>query len=309
MFFKCKGVARTGLELTLPSDDIVQEDEDDRCYINFLKRAFLPTLLESIIILSANSAAAHYLKPGTPWYKNPLLSSSAFLTTNFFTRLYRGDPINSSLTRRGLRLMRSALYSVAAITLYIWIHEGGHALTSMVLFKEANPKIQFLGGFISPQGANTQYNPNQLTPAGESLGIIHSQTMVNAMGAGAELLYNFVQLISAQVFSDNYPEIRSYLRFATLMNLMNMIVYGASGYSDCKESSNDFCNLNKAGYSPALIVSLVVASTLFLQLCLSGVKYCLNRTSTDRHEPEYTELSTVISEEENDSLTTLKISM
>ena len=69
----------------------------------------------------------------------------------------------------------------------VLIHEGGHALTGMALFKNANPTIRYDYSIFCPVGGSTSFNRTlELSSWGEKIGFNNSRTLVKGMGTGAK---------------------------------------------------------------------------------------------------------------------------
>jgi len=261
-----------------------------------LRNILLPGLIESCVGLGYASAVIPFLEPNSSWWKNPFTMASIVLSANFLSRTIELMPRFNSLPHKNKkqilqawRFARGLLFSSLDLaTRDVLIHEGGHALTTLCLFQNANPRITVTPGFMSAGGYTSFSDTTRLNNLGETLGNDKSWMLVSAGGTGATMLWNYGSLIAAQAIPNDDSEIKSYLRFVVLVSVIHSVWYALSAYVACEPPGHDFCSLDKNGISPAVAASFIVGSMMFLQLLLSGISYGCRATNKkdDQQQPQ-----------------------
>jgi hypothetical protein len=242
----------------------------------FSNKVLFPSAVETIVGGGFAAATTPFLAKDIAWWQHPITIASGVLCLNFFSRIFSNNEKNqNSITSIVLRNSRSITFSFldhctrAAIT-----HESGHVLASLGLYQ--NPKTRMT---IKAFGDGlTEAHGDVLTHLGEIFGKNGSQLFFSAAGTSASMLWNAIILIIAQAIPEDYPEIKSYLRFSVFASVLTEAIYALTAYWDCKPA-HDFCNIKDNGFSPIGAVSLIVGTVLFLQFILSSVTYCKNKNN------------------------------
>lgn len=153
---------------------------------------------------------------------------------------------------------------IDSATRNVLIHEGGHALAVIALYKETLPEIT-----ISPfEGGMTEFIPEELSAFGNSVGEENAAAIVAAAGAGLAILFATAQLIAGHSLSENYPELSRYLEVTGLVTILEHIGYAASALlRECSEG-HDFFFLREGGVSPAFCIALMLLLPLIAKTLL-----------------------------------------
>lgn len=287
-------------------------DADTRSYCQKIPYdVLLPSFLESVS-LSLVGFASTYLEQSTPWYRNPVLYSSIYLTANLFSRLiintdlcikktfcFKNSPKNErALKVQGARCFNAASFAFANLPESFLLHEIGHLLASLAVFQNPQPKVCLKGGIFFPDGAYT-YLENKtlsLSSFGEKIGTRNANRLLDGMGLGTDLIMAIIELTLAEIIVNKFPETSLHLRLLAMTALMYDIVYAVSAFSDntCYQNNkplpNDFCRLNEEGLSPALVLAIMAGLTLLFQLGLSVTHYLINNSSCRKEEVKVEEL-------------------
>lgn len=236
----------------------------------------MPSLIETLLLLGTNGIAAYFLEKDTPWYKNPLFASclyvvinSSLRATSYFTQEL--DIPDGFLVRQTLRAVRSVFNALGMSGATTLLHEAGHILGTHITCLQPNPKLSIKGGLFSTSGGEITFDSSQLSNLGLKLGKKESQALITVMGPGLAMLINLFGLIAAQALPETQVEAKSFLRTNVLYVLIQHIIYAISGYGDCKDSGNDFCQLKDFGVSPLLMIMIMLSAHLMTQLTLSGL--------------------------------------
>jgi len=295
-----------------PIDDDALDNDDRSVGKKLLCDAFVPNLIETPFVLGLTGFATTYLNhldTFIPWYRNPLLYSSMYTSINLISRIVMNTDLcikktfclpNNPKTERamkiqGARLCRSVLFALANDPINIVTHEGGHSLTALAVYENAQPKIYLKGGLFMPDGGYTRISSNKLSALGETIGTNNSAILFNANGSTADMVGALFKLMCAQIVSNKFPEIALYLRVDVFLIVMKDILYALAAYdnSNCydnyKPKTSDFCSLKEEGISPALMVAAMAGLMLIVQLGLS-LTSCLVSRSSCHNEAKVEEL-------------------
>ncbi len=149
---------------------------------------------------------------------------------------------------------------------YYLIHEGGHALMALALFRKANPKIQF-----HPFGpGQTNYAISYgLTSLGKMLG---RQTALLAVAAAGILFTTLTALVEFAISRDlqeHFPRVAECLNLHAQVQILHDLLYCFSTFTtDANDLSHDLMTLwQDGGIHPlapvALMIGLPVIQKLF----------------------------------------------
>lgn len=265
-----------------------------------LHNILLPSFIETSVAMSYSAVAYHFLTSKVAWYLNPFVTSSTLMGFNLFQRLLStslsDDNKVDKAGKKMLRVSRGLVYSLMDTgTRSIVVHESGHALAALSFFQNANPRIHITPG----KGGFTSYHLDALTELGKKIGKTHSRTVITAAGTGVATLWDCMSLIAAQTISDEYPEIKSHLRLAVLVNVLNELAYVFSVYySGCDNIGHDFCKLDQAGFSPSEAAAAILVPLIVLQGILSGISYMRHsKNMKDNKETRIEEINEEVNKE------------
>ncbi len=254
------------------------------------KNSLLPSAAESVAGFTYASAATPFITKNTPWYFHPFTTTSGILAINFLLRTSKFD---NKLNQKLNRTLRSGLFGVIdAIHRGVLTHEGGHALALLCLYLDSHPQITI----TPPNGGLTNWGfspgtKGTLSELGTMFGVQKTHAVISAAGAGAELLYNYGSLITAQAISDDYPEIKSHLRVSTAFSVVTAAYYALSAIWTSETATHDFCSLrDNGGIPPAAAALFLVGSVLLLQLFLSCTTAYCKKVNRENQEPNIEEI-------------------
>lgn len=141
------------------------------------------------------------------------------------------------------------------------VHEGGHALAAMAIYKNANPKIEvfpFIGGV-------TSYSGRHLSRLGEFLGKNYSNAIVSGAGAGASILVASAYIGLAHRFQETHPEFTRYCKCTAIASIVQHVVYALSALAQTGQSGHDFLSLWAVGIHPIASAAVIVAVPLIVK--------------------------------------------
>lgn len=152
-------------------------------------------------------------------------------------------------------------------------HEAGHAITSMALYKNANPNIQLYPHSASGWNpfwmftGDTSWSTKQLTPLGEMIGRNGSAILTIGAGAGFSVLFGIFALIASHKCKDKHPELSRYFLASAISSIVQQVFYALSAlWQTNARSVHDFVQLWASGIHPAL-----AAIALALPLIIRGI--------------------------------------
>ncbi len=148
------------------------------------------------------------------------------------------------------------------------IHEGGHALAVLALYKDNFPEIT-----ISPfEGGVTEFTGGDLSAFGKWLGEERSSLFIAAAGSSLAVLFATAELVAGHTLSEAHPELSRYLEVTGLVGILEHIFYAARGLlSNCGEG-HDFRFLwNACEVHPAVCIALMVLLPLIAKIILYAI--------------------------------------
>ncbi len=230
------------------------------------------TAIESAIALTCASITTAFMEKDADRVY-PLMLASIALAINFLLRTIKinDDHPNYENLKKLFEIFRGLSFSIIDLmNRSVILHESAHLLAYDGFYKNADPtmSITFPGGKTFP---NFDGEP-VLSETGALVGDQMASGLTSAAGSLIQLFFSYLSLIAAQALPDKHSEIKSYLRFTSIMSLMNPLMYAItnSDPSVCSDLSQDFCNVNdKLGISPAMAASLILGSMIMLQTFLS----------------------------------------
>jgi hypothetical protein len=263
------------------------------------QEVLLPSFIEGAIGFAFATADTPFLAENTPWYYHPYTISSGMVFLNFLSRSIKQDEnkTNHFDFRKNIRFLLFGIMDL--INRSVLTHEAGHVIGASMVYQNPSPKITL----FPPLDGSTTYNQIGPTGLGKALGVDGSHALISAAGPGTEILYNVLGLTAAQVVPDDYPEIKSCLRFAMILSILRSAFYALSGEWDCEKMGQDFCYLkNESIISPIAAAFCIVGSIALFQLCLSCTSLYCQRVKAEGCHPERSEGSPTINMESREIL-------
>jgi hypothetical protein len=142
-----------------------------------------------------------------------------------------------------------------------WIHELGHALAAISLFKR--PEVSIIVKPFS-HGETSYYVSNGLTRLGQMLGKEKCILFTTAAGIMASTLFGMTEFACAYGIQDRYPTLSHWMNYHALSQIMNDVVYGMTAFiARRSDLSHDFVRLWQTGQiHPLIPISLMIALPL-----------------------------------------------
>lgn len=162
----------------------------------------------------------------------------------------------------GVHLARMSLMNVCGLAgPNIAIHEGGHALAALSLFRQAQPEIR-----ISPfRGGQTSFVVSEgVSKLGKLFGEKGSLLFVGAAGMMASTIFAMIEFATAFAIQDQFPKISQFLTYHGISQLLNEIIYGITALiMHIPDLSHDFVRLwELGGIHPIIPIALMIALPL-----------------------------------------------
>lgn len=161
----------------------------------------------------------------------------------------------------------------------ILIHESGHALMSMLVYKNPRPLIEiypFLGGV-------TQFYKTGLSSLGKQLGPAAATCLVLSCGPGLILLASSALLAIGIAMKEKHPQFGKYLISWSAISFLDQIIYAYSALSaESWNLTHDFVHLSIFGLHPVAATVGLVAIPLVISL---GMYWWQARTEEPPREP------------------------
>jgi len=252
-----------------------------------LRNMILPSAAEAFVSVAYASAVIPFMEANTKWWANPFTTAAIVVFLNTFSRLKKYDDKDKN-ARIMARHIRGFFFGILdTFTRKVICHENGHVLFAVSLFKNQRPSF-----IVQQFGSGRMYwnGDFELTDAGAMLGFEKSYALVSAGGFVVDMLCNYIALIAAQLIADDDSEIKSHLRLMVIISLVHELYYAILGAINCTPD-NDFCALESANLIPAAaLVSLMMTSSMLLQLFLSFSAKCrASNHADDEYDVEHRE--------------------
>lgn len=226
------------------------------------------------------------------WF-NPLLTSSLSLSLNTLLRLpdyaqWEAEFERVCKTKIPLSAAARSLRSLVFAFLFlkvgdILLHESGHALAAVSLFKHPDIDLTITPGFLKSDGTTLFYN-NELTALGGLIGNNASNIICSLAGTSSSTLVALLSLVIATALPTDYLELKSHLRFMTLVDMVHNLIYSLSPYYGHCEDFNDFCQLQDRGIPPYSIFITLLLATIGLQAVFAYIDTRYSDENTHKDE-------------------------
>ena len=141
------------------------------------------------------------------------------------------------------------------------IHESGHALATLLVYKNPRPMIELYPIVIYPLvGGANQFYKTGLSGFGKTIGPAAATCLVFASGPGLTLLLSSVLLAVGIAMKEKYPAFSKYL---ITWSVLDFVVHATYAYSAVSANqwnlSHDFVHLSIFGLNPvAAAIGLIV---------------------------------------------------
>ncbi len=143
------------------------------------------------------------------------------------------------------------------------VHESGHALASLLLYKNPRPNIAvypFAGGI-------TEFYKTKLTPWGQKLGSAASTCFVVASGPGLALLVSSAIWAIGMALLDKYPQFGKYLISWAAIDFLHHAAYAYSALGAKPWNlTHDFVHLAIFGLNPVAASIGILAIPVLITL-------------------------------------------
>jgi len=143
------------------------------------------------------------------------------------------------------------------------IHESGHALASLLVYKNPRPLIEiypFVGGI-------TQFYKTSLSMFGKKIGPAAATCLVVASGPGLTLLISSALLSIGIALKEKYPQLGKYLITWSILDFFNHAFYAYTALrADQWNLSHDFVHLSIFGLHPVAATVGIAAIPVVIAL-------------------------------------------
>lgn len=157
----------------------------------------------------------------------------------------------------------------------ILLHELGHALAALILFK--NPSISIN---VNPwKNGVTTYMTGVLSALGRRLGLNNALLVVAAAGTALVLVASVGLFIAGHVLKGRYPQMAAYLNMAGIVSIINAIAYALTPLLGSTESGNDFGVLAAGGIHPLLSIGVLIGIPLLIKGMLLAIDYLIKHAT------------------------------
>lgn len=150
---------------------------------------------------------------------------------------------------------------LTGINAQVLLHETGHLLAALTLYKKSRPTIEvfpFMGGL-------TKYYKRSLSPTGKILGPSLANLIVVASGPGLTLLVSSILLFTGLVIKKSYPELSKTLVCWGVIDCLNHAQYAYSAIrANPSDLSHDFLQLWIMGLHPMAATIGILAIPLLV---------------------------------------------
>jgi hypothetical protein len=143
------------------------------------------------------------------------------------------------------------------------VHETGHALASLLIYKRPRPLIEiypFIGGI-------TQFYKTSLSDFGKKIGPAAATCLVVASGPGLTLLVSAVLLAIGIALKEKYPQLSKYLICWSILDFVNHAFYAYTTLqAEPWNLSHDFVHLSIFGLHPVTATVGLIAIPIVIAL-------------------------------------------
>ncbi len=229
------------------------------CTMGALTFPFLPTTAtlvpllyfagSTIVCSSSAKISAEYFKDlSVRWKQNPEMALSK--------KIYKK-------TAEILNFFSSIAFGYFHVhTTGSLIHEAGHALTGMILFQNANPRIM-----INPleKIGLSKISAKNLSFLGNCLGKNKARLLVTVAGPLTAFLFSLGSIIAASYLPDSYQQTKLFLLTSAIASITIHIfdAFSALSIPPSAFSANDFAVLSFYGLNPAIAAISMLAISVF----------------------------------------------
>ncbi len=150
-----------------------------------------------------------------------------------------------------------------------WIHELGHTLAALWIYKRPQPRIEIYPFF----GGMTQFYKTSLSSFGKSLGPAAATCFVVASGPAFTLSISSLILTAGLSMQKQYPEFSKYLISWAILDFSNHSFYAYTAtYTDPWNLAHDFVHLSIFGLHPVAAAIGIAAIPIIITLGMSWRK-------------------------------------
>lgn len=145
-------------------------------------------------------------------------------------------------------------------------HEGGHALTSMLVYKNPNPSITIYSEKLVSSSGVTRFYPQKLSSLGQKLGQRNASTVVGAAGAAFSLTFSIGSIILSHKLKHSHPKLSRYFLASAITSIAHHALYALSAlWASRKDLGHDFVRLWAGGIHPIVSLITIIALPLIVK--------------------------------------------
>ena len=196
------------------------------------------------------------------WLNHAVLFSTFYAIPKVAFDIYRQRKTNDCLMKGANHAAGlSIANSLGLGGLNPWIHELGHALAAVSLFK--NPQVTIK---VKPysHGETSYYVSYGLTRLGKMLGIENCILFAAGAGMMASTIFAMTEFACAYGIQDRYPTLSQWMNYHAISQILNDVVYGLTAFiARRSDLSHDFIRLWQTGeIHPLIPIGLMIALPL-----------------------------------------------
>lgn len=221
-----------------------------------IKRIAINTILELALFLTVGVTISFFVSPIGTGY---LASCIALRCAMSFILRCMEEAVSPVFREKKiffgtLRAFNFSRIGTQASTL---IHEGGHALSTFLVYQNPKPRIEIVPGI----GGNTSFSVDKLTNFGKAIGRNRSLALVTAAGASLSLLASSILFWLGLKLRKTKQEISAYLIIYAVTDFMTHACYALSALWTRRDVvAHDFVRLYALTGVHPLLVAVVIAA-------------------------------------------------
>ncbi len=205
-------------------------------------------------------------------YRIPILNTNVkFTSSQGYTYRFSKADSNLFIKIPDIILSSRIFHLLSFSNLHTFIHEMGHTISSKILFKGNDPKIDIYTN--SGVGCTKNINPSQLSFIGKLFGQNFSKTIVDASGSITDLLFSAAKIMIATCYYSKITAIAAAI-----------LAFGGTFYiaGEALYTIHSIVNMNHGDYGKIAkrsTLHLLIASTAFVAAAYLGISPLLHLRS------------------------------
>lgn len=193
------------------------------------------------------------------WLSHALLMSTIYAIPKIAFDIYMERKTEDIITKGINHLSGFSMVNTIGLGgLNPWIHELGHGLAAVSLFK--NPQVSIKVKPFS-HGETSYYVSNGLTRLGRLLGKENCILFVTGAGMMASTLVGMLEFAGAYSLKDRFPALSQLMNYHAISQILNDVVYGLTAFVARRPNlAHDFIRLSQTGgIHPLIPIGLMIA--------------------------------------------------